>query len=60
MKEGCPPTVIVNEFRENRSDGSKFLTGLTGKQGYTKGSRLTQKYVHNQSGGLINLTCFLK
>lgn len=62
MKEGCPPTVNDNEFREIRSDGLKFRTGLTGKQRHRKWYKFTQKYVHNQRqyGGLTKLTCFLK
>jgi len=46
---------MLTEFRENRSDGLKFRTGLTGKQRYRKRYRITQKHVHNQRqyGGLI-------
>ena len=62
MKEACPPTVIVKEFREKRSDGLKLRTGLTDKHRYRKGYRFTQNHVHiqRQYGGLINVTCFLK
>jgi len=61
MKEGCPPTGNVNEFRVNQSDGLKFRIELTGKQRYRKRYRFTQKHVNNQRqyGGLINVTCFL-